>query len=261
MMVGARDLRFIWSALQGRKFIYAKTMPEHPHFYTLRKDWRDDDLFDHVVCRMRACGYTEMFYKKPFTRFDLNEWKYWTMGSPVEETILINRAERVFPVVTVLETQPDKWLPRFLADLWSLDPIERWPGRWLDLHCRFALSVPSLLVENYVGFDIAGTVLDQTKAILHANGIPGEVYRTDFNGFYDGLFDFIVAGDGAGSFLNFKLLPRLLQFLAPGGRYAVTVDREESAFSPPPPAFLTALGADELVERDRYMVIHGSRRV
>ena len=73
-------------------------MPENPHYYTLRNDWDDKDFVDFVLY-IRENGYVEKFNNQPYTYLNLNGYKYWTMGAPVNYdngdpcTILINRAE------------------------------------------------------------------------------------------------------------------------------------------------------------------------
>ena len=78
-------------ALLSADYRFAKTMPKNPHWYTLRRIWDNDDLFDKVVEYMRANSYTEYFLGKPYQMFDLNGYKYWTMSAEICETILINR--------------------------------------------------------------------------------------------------------------------------------------------------------------------------
>ena len=69
---------------------YAKTWP---HEYIVRKNI-DDKLFVKFVEHIRKFGYQGWFYKKPITYFDENGLVYWTMGAPIEETIIINRTEK-----------------------------------------------------------------------------------------------------------------------------------------------------------------------
>ena len=78
-------------ALSSAEYRFAKTMPQNPHLYTLRRTWDNDALFDTVVEYMRANSYTEYFGGKPYQMFDLNGYKYWTMGAEISRTILINR--------------------------------------------------------------------------------------------------------------------------------------------------------------------------
>ena len=78
---------------------FASTMPEAPHEYTVR------DLAD--PSRTTAMGSAEFEWFARLTLemgtpgewdgvtyhyFELDGWKYWTMGSPPEETTIINRA-------------------------------------------------------------------------------------------------------------------------------------------------------------------------
>lgn len=77
--------------LNSHPFRFAKTMPTIPHEYTLRKQWNDEE-FEEVVLYMRKHGKEEKFYSKAFTYWYANGYKYWTMGAPIEKTILINRA-------------------------------------------------------------------------------------------------------------------------------------------------------------------------
>jgi hypothetical protein len=40
----------------------------------------------------RNTQYVESFRGRKHVYLDVDEWKYWTMGSPLDDTILINRA-------------------------------------------------------------------------------------------------------------------------------------------------------------------------
>jgi hypothetical protein len=72
------------------EWTFAKTMPEWPHEYIVPQRVRED-LFVELVRFIRASGYEGRFYSKIITYFDDRGRTYWTMGSPVEETIIINR--------------------------------------------------------------------------------------------------------------------------------------------------------------------------
>ena len=74
---------------------FAQTMANIPHEYSLRKKHEDDQRFADAVQFIRESGYVQSFYGREYRYFDLGGHQYWTMGAPVEETILINRAVRV----------------------------------------------------------------------------------------------------------------------------------------------------------------------
>ena len=71
-------------------WIFARTMPQNPHEYTLRRD-TDSATFDAAVRFIREHGEREIYWGKPYKTLYLGDHKFWTMGAPLEETILINR--------------------------------------------------------------------------------------------------------------------------------------------------------------------------
>lgn len=75
------------------EWTFAKTMPEWPHEYIVRGRV-DEDLFVRLVRHIRANGYESKFYQKSITYYDDREMVYWTMGEPLEETIIINRCRK-----------------------------------------------------------------------------------------------------------------------------------------------------------------------
>jgi hypothetical protein len=74
---------------------FAKTMAKTPHWYTLRKYARDEAMFERFVLHIRGHGYKQKFGKTWYTYFNVGNWQYWTLGCPLEQTILINRAQIV----------------------------------------------------------------------------------------------------------------------------------------------------------------------
>ena len=72
---------------------YAKTMPEWPHEYIVRKQV-DVKLFEQLVRHIRAKGYLGKFYQETYTFYDEGGMTYWTMGAPLEETTIINRCRK-----------------------------------------------------------------------------------------------------------------------------------------------------------------------
>jgi hypothetical protein len=94
--------------IDAEKWTFAKTMPDWPHEYLVR-DRVDKDLFVAMVQHIRAHGYEGRFYKRKITYFDEDGMTYWTMGSPIEETTIINRCvkENTFEAREKAGTLPD----------------------------------------------------------------------------------------------------------------------------------------------------------
>lgn len=78
---------------------FAKTMPQWPHEYTVR-DWLPDleDGFFAFVTLIRNEGIVKPWPRDAavpryhHTYLELDGWEYWSMGEPVPETTVINRA-------------------------------------------------------------------------------------------------------------------------------------------------------------------------
>ena len=73
---------------------FAKTMPFAPHEYIVRdKCPLTDEEFVYFVDMKRRFGVKERWgkYNNPYLYID--DYKYWTMGAPYEETTVINRAK------------------------------------------------------------------------------------------------------------------------------------------------------------------------
>jgi hypothetical protein len=83
----------IVAALLAAEWAFAKTMPDNPHWYTLRKDWAAKLPFEAVVQYIRDHGTERKFMSATYSYFDHDCWTYWTTGVPLPITILINKAE------------------------------------------------------------------------------------------------------------------------------------------------------------------------
>ena len=73
---------------------FAKTMPFAPHEYIVRdKCPLTEEEFVYFVEMQRRFGAKERWgkYNNPYLYID--DYKYWTMGAPIEETTVINRAK------------------------------------------------------------------------------------------------------------------------------------------------------------------------
>jgi hypothetical protein len=66
-----------------------------PHEYTIR-EWVPDERgsadFDSFVILIRRFGYADFYYQIRHLYWAVDDFKYWTMGWPVSETVVINRA-------------------------------------------------------------------------------------------------------------------------------------------------------------------------
>lgn len=77
-----------------QKWTFAKTYATTwPHEYIVRNHV-DDDLFIQLIQCIRTYGYEGNFYSKRITYFEEEGMVYWTMGAPIDETIIVNRCKK-----------------------------------------------------------------------------------------------------------------------------------------------------------------------
>lgn len=80
--------------IKKSNWIFAKTYAKTwPHEYIVR-DKANEVLFVKTVEHIRANGYIGKFYKMNITYFDEGGMVYWTMGSPIDDTTIINRCTK-----------------------------------------------------------------------------------------------------------------------------------------------------------------------
>ena len=76
------------------EWTFAKTMPFAPHEYIVKERCPlSDEEFEYFVNMQREHGIRERWgkYNNPYLYID--DYKYWTMGAPLEDTTVINRAK------------------------------------------------------------------------------------------------------------------------------------------------------------------------
>ena len=81
--ISSGDVERLAAPLAAQAWIVAKTMPENPHHYTLRRAWANDADFVWAVERIRRHGYRQKYGKSWYTVLDVDGFFYWTMGWPI----------------------------------------------------------------------------------------------------------------------------------------------------------------------------------
>lgn len=76
------------------EWTFAKTMPWCPHEYIVRgKCSLSEEEFLYFIDMQRNYGKVERWGKYITPYLYIDDYKYWTMGAPVEETKVMNRAK------------------------------------------------------------------------------------------------------------------------------------------------------------------------
>ena len=92
--MGEMDFDKLRSMIALCQWTFAKTMPFAPHEYIIRnKCPLTTEEFEFFATMQRVHGVKERWGKYNFPYLYIDNYKYWTMGAPVEETTVINRAK------------------------------------------------------------------------------------------------------------------------------------------------------------------------
>jgi 2-polyprenyl-3-methyl-5-hydroxy-6-metoxy-1,4-benzoquinol methylase len=228
--------------LLKQHWIFAKTMPENPHHYTLRKHWGRDDEFVWAVEYLRANGYTAVFRKSRYVQINVNEHFYWTMGAPIPATILINRKALANNTSNAYDVMADRYdglwgAPEAIAENRAVfDAIGPLAGKdILEIGCGAGLMLNAVKDEidstRYTGIDPSPRMLEHFRSRhpqfdVVQSALYDFVPVIDPASGDDGEFDLILALFGVGSYLTDEELRRIPYLLRPGGRAAVMFYRD-----------------------------------
>ena len=82
-----------WSKwINKHEWTTAKSSP-HQYIVKSKLSESDQDKFEELTQLIREEGYTDTWAGKEYTYLNIEEYRYWTMGNPIQETTVLNRAK------------------------------------------------------------------------------------------------------------------------------------------------------------------------
>jgi len=201
-------------------------MQKIPHYYTLREHWNDAD-FVSAVQYIRDHGYQAKFGKTTYTYLNVNNYKYWTMGAPLDQTILINRAaiqpfapydDIAYKYDTIFNDAPslieNQQLLHILAK--HADGIN--DKSVLDIGCGTGIFLNYANPRKYLGIDPSAGML----SLMQHKHPDAATIQTTLGEFVptvkNNKFDLIIALFGTASYLTDEELQRIQRLLTPNGK-------------------------------------------
>lgn len=207
-------------------------MPKYPHWYTLRKNWNSDNDFIEFVKFIRLNGYPVFFGNRKYIYFNINGFKYWTMGCPINNsdgspcTILINRAKINYnsnydKIAGVYDTLfNDEISIKENAEIMKLIPIN---GKVLDVGCGTGLFYDLSKYKNYIGIDPSIKML----SIFKSKYPDVNLINSTFGDFYSiEKFDTLIALFGVGSYLTKDELNKTFSMINENGKIFIMLYKE-----------------------------------
>ena len=93
-LIKQEDIEKLREMIARCEWTFAKTMPWCPHEYIVRgKCSLLEEEFLYFIDMQRGYGKVERWGKYITPYLYIDDYKYWTMGAPVEDTIVMNRAK------------------------------------------------------------------------------------------------------------------------------------------------------------------------
>jgi len=97
--ISHEDLCWLGMKLASAKFVFAKTMPKIPHFYTVGKDWDSFDDFIKACDLVKAHGVSEVLWRFPPRNYlYVGPWRYWPLPEPPQTYTVLNRCDPNNPI-------------------------------------------------------------------------------------------------------------------------------------------------------------------
>ncbi len=227
----------IQTTLEDRRWTFAKTMPDNPHWYTVRKNWKDQDLFELVVVHIRDFGEDHLWHGQTFRYFFMNGWTYWSMGNrgaPIEGHYIINRCrtEKTSPYDALADSYNAMFEdPKHLAENQEIAGMfagkdKKLDGRVLDIGCGTGtlLDLVEVGFGDYTGIDPSERMLGVLKA-RHPIRETVQCKAEHFHSHH--RFDHVIGLFGTPSYVHPAMWTRLPGLLAPGGQVFLMFYAEE----------------------------------
>ena len=214
------DLAWISDYIAKTQWKQAKDQ-RAPHSYTVREWVEDDSDFVRFVELTRSFGVPEQFFGTTRAYLYIDGEKFWTMGSPIDETIIINRGDgqgfygrQTAPKVNpdLSESVYDRLAPnydsRYDTPVCRAEDQEVFgflsrhnAGSVLDIGAGTGLALEHLTVakDDYLGLDPSQGMMNE---FLRKN--QGYSFRhTTFDDFHlPTVFDLVISLYGSPSYID-----------------------------------------------------------
>lgn len=222
--------------LEAAPWTFAKTMAHNPHWWTLRKGWAGKTPFEDVVQYIRDYGRTVRFGKTDYRIWNLNGMRYWSMGAPLPDTILINRTHEPVDATQAYDHAADDYDKWYAGEKFdhendiAFDHIPPSVESLLDIGCGTGLALDYIETARYVGIDPSVRMLERLKRKFNT-ALMGEenfiLLPCAFENFHlKERFDHAVCMFGSASYITHAHVKRIPDYVKPGGTYTVMLYRD-----------------------------------
>lgn len=197
-MISDEGIQKLRSMIARCEWTFAKTMPFAPHEYIVRgKCPLTDEEFEYFVDMQREHGVKERWGSYNFPYLYIDDYKYWTMGAPIEETIIINRAKVniikevswLYNEISRIKEDVKSKQPHKVNTLFDLEPSETGVSKILAGFFNQRQNGKYQVLESFVkyafGEDLASLI---NKPIIKAEDTVEDKKRIDILVYEEGKY-------------------------------------------------------------------------
>lgn len=169
----------------------------------------DQKIFEQFVIYIREHGVRKKYKKSFYTHLDLDGFSYWTMGAPLEITIIINRQSLGF--YDAISERYDDIFSDKDSERENLETYDLFKDHLhssvLDIGCGTGLLLDITPAEkrfNYIGIDPSAKMLEKFRE-KHSGRTTARGVQTTFEDYAlktNIRFDLIVSLFGSISYVN-----------------------------------------------------------
>lgn len=162
------DLQKIKELIAKCEWRWAKSYINVPHEYIVRgRCALTERDFNYIVNAQRELGTYEQWGKYNFPYLYIDGYKYWTMGSPINETTIINR-QKVFGEYDQIAAQYDDLFNDSSSktqDAQVADMLSGMCGSIYEVGCGtgLLLDIKNISPKDYQGIDPSRAMLDRFR--------------------------------------------------------------------------------------------------
>ena len=183
------------------EWTFAKTMPFAPHEYIVRgKCPLTDKEFLYFIDMQRRFGVTERWGKYNHSYLYIDDYKYWTMGAPIEETTVMNRAKvnvikdalMLYNEIMRIRKEVESTQPHQVNTIYDLNPGETSVSKILAGFFRQRINGKYQVLESFVNYAFGEELATQIdKPTIIAEDTVEDKKRIDILVFEKGKYSIV----------------------------------------------------------------------
>lgn len=183
------------------KWTFAKTMPFAPHEYIVKNNCPlTTEEFEYLINMQREYGIREQWGKYNNSYLYIDDYKYWTMGAPIEETTVINRAKvnvikdviSMYQKIVRIRKDVESRQPHYVNTISDMEPGETKISKILAGFFRQRINGKYQVLKSFIKYAFGDELANQIdKPVIIAEDTVEDKKRIDILVYETGKYAFV----------------------------------------------------------------------